>query len=452
MHAALRKYLSGFLLFALLMVCPVTGWAQSGSGVTEGAVPGPTGAVAPSAATRIPAPDDTAARLQALEEKIVALEAEVKTLKEAQALPAAPSTVPSSSTETALSTNAYPPPAPAPVQGPAQGGVIGGAPQNAKLLNPDISMIGDFIATAGGNRFQPGPALEFHEAELAISAIIDPYARGDFFLAFGEEGVELEEGYITFTGLPKGFVAKVGKVRSSFGVVNTLHNHSLPWIDRPLVTDSLVGGEDGINDAGFSIKRIIPAPKGIFLEATGQVFRGDSADVFTSHQRSDVSFVGRLRAYKDLTEDTNLDVGFSYARGHNDLGTDFLTQLFGSDVTLRWKPLRRAIYHSLLWRSEFVWSERQQLPSPQRAFGFYTAADYRLNRRWTVGGRFDRSNQARNDNLTDSGFSAVLTYWPSEFSQIRTQYRFGRFAEGKDTSELKVQFLFSLGAHGAHPF
>jgi len=399
------------------------------------------------------APDDTAARLKALEEKILALEAEVKTLKEAQALPAAPSTVPSSSSgETALSTNAYPQPVPAQSQEPAQAGVIGGAPQNAKLLNPDISMIGDFIATSGGNPFQPGPALEFHEAELGVQAIIDPYSRADFFISFGEEGVELEEGYITFTGLPKGFVARVGKMRSAFGVVNTLHNHTLPWVDRPLVTDSLVGGEDGINDAGFSINRILPAPKGIFLEATGQVFRGDSADVFTSHQRSDLSFVGRLRGYKDLTEDTNLDIGFSYARGHNDVGTNFLTQLFGSDVTLRWRPLRRAIYHNLLWRSEFVWSERQQLPAAQRAFGFYSAADYRVNRRWTVGGRYDRSDRARDANLADSGFSAVVTYWPSEFSQVRTQYRFGRFAEGKDTNELKVQLLFSLGAHGAHPF
>ena len=406
-----------------------------------------------TAAPLAPASDDTATRLKALEEKIVALEAEVKTLKEAQALPAAPSTMASSSSaETAIAANAYPPPAPAQVQGPTQGGVIGGAPQNAKLLNPDISMIGNFIATAGGNPFRPGPALEFHEAELGVQAVIDPYSRADFFISFGEEGVELEEGYITFTGLPKSFVARAGKMRSSFGVVNTKHNDALPWIDRPLVTENLVAGEDGINDAGFSIHRIFPGPKGIVLEATGQVFRGDSADVFTSHQRSDLSYVGRLRGYRDLTESTNLDVGFSYARGHNDVGTNFFTQLFGTDVTLRWKPLRRAIYHNLLWRSEFFWSERQQLPTAQRAFGFYSAADYRLNRRWTVGGRFDRSDRARNDNLTDSGFSAVLTYWPSEFSQVRTQYRWGRFAEGKNTNELKVQLLFSLGAHGAHPF
>ena len=406
---------------------------------------------APAAAAAA-VPDDTAARLKALEEKILVLEAEVKTLKEAQ-LPAAPSAAAtSSSTEATAGANPYPPPAPAQLQEQTQAGVIGGAPQNAKLLNPDISMIGDFIATAGGNPFSPGPALEFHEAELGIQAVIDPYAKGDFFISFGEHGVDLEEGYITFTGLPKGFVARVGKMRSAFGVVNTLHNHVLPWIDRPLVTQNLVGGEDGVDDTGFSINRILPAPKGIFVEATGQVFRGDSADVFQSHQRSDLSYVGRLRGYKDLTESTNLDIGFSYARGHNDLGTSFLTQLFGADVTLRWKPLRRAVYHNFLWRTEFFRSERQQLPTNQHAFGFYSAADYRLNRRWTVGGRFDRSDRARSADLTDDGFSAVLTYWPSEFSQIRTQYRFTRFAEGKDANELKVQLLFSLGAHGAHPF
>jgi len=32
----------------------------------------------------------------------------------------------------------------------------------------------------------------------------------------------------------------------------------LPWIDRPLVTTNLVGGEDGIDDAGLSVQRIIP--------------------------------------------------------------------------------------------------------------------------------------------------------------------------------------------------
>jgi hypothetical protein len=45
-----------------------------------------------------------------------------------------------------------------------------------------------------------------------------------------------------------------------------------------------------------------------------------------------------------------------------------------------------------------------------------------------------------------------LTYWPSEFSQIRGEYRFTHYAENRDSNELLMQLIFSLGAHGAHPF
>ena len=291
-----------------------------------------------------------------------------------------------------------------------------------------------------------------HESALGLQAIIDPYARGDFFLSFGETGVNLEEGYITFTALPGSFVARAGKMRSAFGKVNTMHNHVLSWVDRPLVTQNLVGGEDGINDAGFSIDRILPAPKGFFLQATGQVFRGDSDEVFKSFHKSDVSTVAHLRGYRDITESTNLDLGLSYARGHNDLGSNFLTQLYGMDATIHWKPLRRAIYHSFISRTELIWSQRQQKPMEQRSFGLYTSADYQLGRRWFVGGRYDWADRSRNARFTDKGASAVLTYWPSEFSQIRGQYRFTHYAEGVDANELLMQIQFSLGAHGAHPF
>ncbi len=395
------------------------------------------------------AKNDQEARLKALEERIRSLEAEVQALKSAQA--AAPALAPAPAQQVV---------APAAVQAPAgapgvpagQLPVYGGATALAKALNPDVSVIGDFLASAGGNSIRPVPGLEMHESEVGFQAIVDPYARADFFISFGEEGVSLEEGYLTLTSLPGGLVAKVGKMRANFGKVNTIHNHALSWTDRPLVTENLVGGEDGINDAGFSLSRILPAPKSIFLEATGEVYRGDSGDVFKSNRRSDVSVLGHLRGYRDLTESTNLDLGFSFARGHNDLGSNFRTRLYGADATFRWKPLRRAIYHSFLARSEFIWSQRQEIPGTERAFGFYTSGEYRLNRRWTLGARYDRSDRAREAGLTDSGFSALLTYWPSEFSQIRGQYRFARYAERADSNELRVQFLFSLGAHGAHPF
>src|SRR5713226_8125261 len=395
---------------------------------------------------------DTAAleqRIKDLEERLIALEGQVRMLKSGQAQPApAPQPQPAGAQPAETAAQAPPQiaaPAPTPAPTEAQAGIAttggqlpiyGGASAASKALNPDISVIGDFVGAAGGNSapplatLQPFPSLQMHESEVGFQAIIDPYARGDFFISYGEEGVNLEEGYITFTALPAGIVARVGKMRSVFGKVNLMHNHVLPWIDRPIVNTNLVGGEDGIDDAGVSIERILPAPKGIFLEATGQVFRGDSADVFKASQKSDVSTVAHLRGYKDITESTNLDIGLSYPRGHNDAGTlialpsNFLTQLYGIDATVRWKPLRRSIYHSFVGRSELIWSQRQQPLREQRAFGFYTSGDYQLGRRWFVGGRYDWADRSHFANLTDKGASAVLTYWPSEFSQARGQYRF----------------------------
>jgi hypothetical protein len=446
---------------------------------------------AQQASTAPPASGDAAAleqHFKDLEERVIALEGQVRMLKSAQAAPvpapAQPPAAPAAAAtpEVAAQAQTSPPQAPTAAQIPSPGittaagqlPVYGGASAAAKALNPDISVIGDFIGAAGQSatvplsNLQPFPSLQMHESEVGFQAIIDPYARGDFFISFGEEGVNLEEGYITFTALPAGFVAKVGKMRSAFGKVNMMHNHVLPWVDRPFVTTNLVGGEDGIDDAGVSIERILPAPKGIFLEATGQVFRGDSADVFHATTRDDVSTVAHLRGYKDLTESTNLDLGLSYARGHSapsfilgsavpglfvsDVGPNSITQLYGVDATLRWKPLRRSVYHSFIARSELIWSQRQQLLREQRSFGFYTSADYQLGRRWFLGGRFDQSQRNRFDNLTDKGGSVVLTYWPSEFSQIRGQYRFTKYAENINTNELLMQIIFSLGAHGAHPF
>ena len=66
--------------------------------------------------------------------------------------------------------------------------------------------------------------------------------------------------------------------------------------------------------------------------------------------------------------------------------------------------------------------------------------------------RYDWSERADDSSLVDKGPSLLLTYWPSEFSQIRGQYRRTRYAEGVTANELLFQFLFSIGAHGAHVF
>jgi len=349
--------------------------------------------------------------------------------------------------------------------GAPQAGTTGASVTNAKVFNPDMAVIGDFLGALGKTSpanigVTPDPALQMHESEAAFQAVVDPYARADFFISFGEHGVDLEEGFLTFTELPGGLLTKVGKMRAAFGKVNSLHNHVLPWADRPLVMNNLVGGEDGISDAGISVARLIPNPW-LFLEATGQVFRGDSGDeehpLFQSSRRGQASFVGHLRGYQDLSESTNLDLGLSVSRGYNGSGVtagidDLATRLVGVDATLRWRPLQRSIYHSFIARSEVIWSRRDQVNGVQSGSGFYVSGDYQFARRWFAGVRFDGSDRADDAALRDTGGSVILTYWPSEFSQVRGQYRRTNYAIGPAANELLFQFQFSIGAHGAHPF
>ena len=384
-------------------------------------------------------------RLRAMEDRIKALEAEVAGLKGQPAPEAAAAPAAAPQLAGAASTTA-----------PNLGGAQGAA---AKVFNPDMAAIGDFVGVGGKNKVQPSPALEMHESEVALQAILDPYARADFFISFGEHGVDLEEGYLTFPSLPGHLSLRAGKMRAAFGKVNTLHNHVLPWVDRPLVMQNFTGGEDGINDAGFSLSRILPAPGGLFLEATGQVFRGDSDNVFHSWHPNNLSTVGHLRGYRDVSESTNVDLGFSYARGASTQTAGLFNQLYDIDATIRWKPLRRSIYHSFTGRAEVVWDRDQAtLLTPVAAatskvpFGYFVSGDYQFARRWFAGGRLDWSERALNAFQHDDGGSAVLTYWPSEFSQVRGQYRHTKYAEGLTANEILFQFLFSIGAHGAHPF
>jgi hypothetical protein len=312
-------------------------------------------------------------------------------------------------------------------------------------------VIGNFLGSAGNNSVDPSPSLEMHEAELSLQAVVDPYARADFFVSIGPGGsVNLEEGFLTLTSLPGGLLAKIGQLHGSFGKVNQMHSHVLPWTDHPLMTQNLVGGDEGITDAGISVARLIPN-KWMFLEATGEVFQGNSA-VFVAPSNSDLTYLGRLRGYQDLGDASNLDLGASVAYGHNGVGPDTTTRLIGIDATYRYRPPRRAIYRKFLLRTEMVWSRRSELAGEPQSFGTYVSGEYQFARRWFGGVRFDYADRATDALLTDKGGSILLTYWPSEFSQVRGQYRRTRYAEGTTANEFLFQFLFSIGAHGAHVF
>jgi hypothetical protein len=390
-----------------------------------------------------------AERLAALEQKVAA--------SSGAAPPASPPQAPPT---TAVEV----PPGAAGAQGPSGPlPVYGNVSALSKIFNPDIAMVGNFIGAGGSAPGSDGRAFDMRESELSLQAIVDPYARADFFLSFGSEGVDLEEGFITFNTLPGGLLVKAGKLKSNFGKVNTLHSHRLSWVDLPLVVNNLLGDEGHV-DAGVSVSRLISNPW-LFLEATGEVYRGQGGP-FSGRTRRELSYVGRLRGYRDLTEDVNLDLGTSLAYGHHGAaegvdglrsqdawgGYGWTTTLFGVDATLRVRPLRRATYRRFLGRTELMWSRRQEPGGDVTAFGTYVSGEYQLARRWFAGARFDYAERAVDASIRDKGGSVTLTFWPSEFSQVRGQFRRTRYGEGGVANEVLFQLLFSIGAHGAHVF
>ncbi|MBI2212888.1 MAG: hypothetical protein HYU52_04515 [Acidobacteria bacterium] len=395
-------------------------------------------------------------RLEALDRESGAIRAEIDALR---SLVAGAASVPAddltqiegalpAATEDLTKIDAVP--APAASDGSLAGvDVIENAPSAAvsKIFNPDIAIIGNVVAHAGGDNPEERDAIALQESELSLEAAVDPYAKAKFFIGYSDEEVAVEEGYIQFVALPWDLSAKVGKMKASFGKFNPTHFHTWSTTDAPLVNATFFG-EEGLADSGVSVSKLIPA--GAFLvEATAEAFRGSVEGVFEPGRSSDLFYDARLRAYRDLTENSNIDVGASFATGTLP-ETGGSSRFTGIDVSYRWKPLSRAIYRSFLARGELIVNDRDG--GPDSAVGYYASADYQFARRWLAGARIDGVDRPDDPSITDRGQSLMLTFRPSEFSLIRGQYRRTDYGDGFEADEFLLQFQFGIGAHGAHPF
>ena len=133
----------------------------------------------------------------------------------------APTPTPIPSPEPPAPSETPPPEAtpPAPEEAPAPPISAAAAP-SATYFNPAIAVIGNFVGVTGRNEVEDRPSLQMLESEVTFQAVVDPYARADFFVAITDDEVELEEGFITFTSLPADLLVKAGKFKAQFGKVN----------------------------------------------------------------------------------------------------------------------------------------------------------------------------------------------------------------------------------------
>ncbi|MBI1846279.1 MAG: hypothetical protein HYR86_04820 [Candidatus Rokubacteria bacterium] len=337
-------------------------------------------------------------------------------------------------------------------------------PRGSGQLLFDMGVAGDFVgnvtrrgvdkANAGTfagreNRFFP------REVELSLFGQIDPYARAEVRIEAGEDrpgtetSVSLAEASITLLTLPYGTQAKLGQMRNRFGWSNIIHEHDLPWVDRPDVYRVFLG-EDGLREKGLEVTWLPLLP--FYLELLGGVFNGDNATAFGFGKLDNPLVTGRARTYFDLTDEHAIQVGFSFASGETD--QHHRSTLLGYDVKYKYRP--EGWLHPLLTvASEGLYSRRND------AFGYYVWSELQPWRRWALGTRWDWTQFPESPGH-QWAIEPYLTFAPSEFFRLRAGYkhtvrstRIGfsdNDANGRIADELFLQATFSLGAHPAHPF
>ena len=323
----------------------------------------------------------------------------------------------------------------------------------AARLIPDISFIPSFAFAY----FSEDPSEEtghdpartgftFQEIEMAIQSVIDPYFRGDIFLSFHEEGVELEEGYFTVLALPKGMGIRGGKFFIPFGRQNQKHMHNWSFADNTLVNKQLLGPE-ALSELGLETSYLFPIPTFLQLQATFS--NGDNETSFGGERKQDFLYNARLSTSFDLSRDLTMLIGASTAIGFNASEAGNKTYLFGSDLFLRWRP---SAQQSLSWQTEYIFRRMQVPGDVLNDGGLYSYIEYQFARRWRSALRYDQMGLPSSVFKKQFRITPAISFDPTEFSRIRLQYEYDKIPNQEASHAVIMQLQFSMGPHGAHPF
>jgi len=392
------------------------------------------------------------------------------------------------------------PPAPPEAVTSSTGSAPQTLPRGSQSLNPDMSAILD--ADFGWQRRAPqllsGDDPDLHaegtrhavgftaqEVELAFSAIVDPYFKGEVYLTIPNlEGIEVEEAFVTTTSLPWNLQIKGGSFRSSFGRQNGQHLHVQDFTRRPLINAAFLGA-DGMRGPGVQVSWLAPLP--FFFTLSGEAFSlgADPADQtgalpqpvgsFGADRSTRPTLAAEAKAFFPLGESWSFYSGLNFASGKSpgvslgDAGTTGVgreAQLYGADVYLKWKPVNVAQgYESLAFQAEAILRHFGSGDGLEDEWdgGAYAQIVAQFARRWFVGLRGDVVGVPSSSVLARAErVGLVLTFQGSEFSRVRG-YLEAEHATAPSSAFLPqaqpewapaayLQLEISIGAHGAHPY
>ena len=331
------------------------------------------------------------------------------------------------------------------------------APRTAPSTNPDLSAIGDFrssYTSIGERRVE----LFLNELELQIASVVDPYARAEFLFSFGKDfdtgdlGIELEVATLTSLSLPYQLQVTLGKFKPQFGKVNVLHPHYFSFIDFPKMINNFFDSE-GMFMEGVSASWLVPNPLNFYQELIVEVGRvGSEPNASLVQGDTDrLLYMGHLKNFFDLSENTTLEWGLTALTGPNKYG--YATSMAGVDFTYKWKPLQFSTYESFTWQSELLVSRvKASAADIVQSFGGYSYAEYQIERRWFAGVRYDYSEFPGIGGQREQAGTFLVRFQPTEFQILALQYQYTDRNYGPDFSQVAFRVIFGIGKHAAHPY
>lgn len=392
-------------------------------------------------------------------------------------------------------------PAPAPAAPMPAGSATAFNPEVSVILNgtyagtsrsPETYRLRGFIPS-GGEISPPKRSFSLGESELALAANVDPLFRGVALFSMAPEGgVNTEEAYVETLALPEGLKLKAGRFLSGIGYLNAQHPHAWDFVDAPLIYKAFYGSRLG-ND-GVQLKWLAPTP--IYLEVGAEMARGGG---FPGNERGrNGNGLGALFAHvgDDVGISHSWQAGISFVstrpngRQFDDGGItgsfSGSSNTVGADFVWKWAPNGDPSYRSFKFQAEYM--QRRESGGLQnyddtavggpigaivsdtyhrRQSGWYAQGVWQFARGWRVGYRHDAldsgtANLGATLALADAAGlqqysprrdSLMMDWSPSEFSRVRVQYaRDTSRGLGLEDNQLFVQYIMSLGAHGAHKF
>ena len=416
-------------------------------------------------------------RIQALEERLAQLEAQPS------AAAAAPAPAPVSAGGGGNSANAF---------NPAISVILGGR-YTQTSVDPASYAIAGFIPA--GDSVGPGDrSFNLDESELTFAANIDPYFFGNLTTAInGDNSISVEEAYVKTLALPAGLLVKGGRFFSGLGYLNEIHAHAWDFVDQPLVYQAMFNSQ--LAQDGVQLKWL--APTDMFVELGAESGNGQRYPGTRLHGNGFNGVVLMMHLGDDIGDSISWRAGLSWLsqqaeeREFTDVTSSGspVTDAFSgdsktwiADATLKWSPQGNSSQRSLKLQGEFMQRTEDgtlayDTAGPtlagsyySRQSGWYLQTVYQFLPRWRFGVRYDSLDSGTmNIGLVQQGvlpaaafatlapatpnrLSTMIDWNPSEFSRLRLQYAWDHARLDTHDQQLMLQYLYSIGAHGAHKF